>query len=99
LDSYLKEEDFKFAESELLKLLKEAKNRHKIILLTNLVNLSEIDSFQVGNVLIRRIDDKYLKGMPEKVNSEFAGGLIGGLLGYSKKEDFIKENNINMWVT
>lgn len=67
LDNYLTEEDFDFAAKRLEELLKSSRSKFKIILVSNLIELSDIESLQIGNVTVRKITRNYINTLPEEI--------------------------------
>ena len=64
LGIYLKSEDIDFGLAELSRKLENSFGKHTIYFISNLLSLQDIDSINIGKVLIKRIDEKIIKELP-----------------------------------
>lgn len=90
LDIYLEEDDYLSAFSRLKELVTASYNKYKVFLITNLITLNDIPSVQIGKVLIRKIDEEFIKDLPEKTES--TKGLLRILEGnVSTPTEFLEQ--------
>lgn len=82
LAKYLIEDDYEYAAKRLKEILTRSKGVYKVILLSSLIELVDIDSLQIGNVEIKRLTSDYFEEWSEKI----AGGSI--VVPYVYNKDF-----------
>jgi len=64
LGTYLKGEDIDYGLAGLSKKLEDSFGKHTIYFVSNLLSLQDIDSINIGKVLIKRIDEKIIEELP-----------------------------------
>jgi len=95
LNHYLVSDDFIFASNKLEDMLKNSIGKFRLILVTDLIELRDMDSFQIGTVAVKKIDEKYLKDFPEKIDDcpwPFLGSITSGQKTYLDKEEFLNKH-------
>lgn len=70
LNNYLIEEDFDFAAERLEEILRNPRKKFKVILISELIELSDIEACQIGNVTIRKINKDYTDTLPIEIESQ-----------------------------
>jgi hypothetical protein len=79
----------------LEELLRTTHDRYKLILVTNLIILRDIDSVSVGNVLLRRVSEDYMTDWPQQHSSGgdslFAALRLNSPI-YESKQKFLEKN-------
>lgn len=98
LDSYLQDDDIAFAFAKLNELLDASNNKYRVFLITDIIDLRDVDSIQLGNVIIRKINDNFVKSLPEAIESKNATSLGSVLAGRRKltPDEFLEENKNNV---
>ncbi|MGB6370680.1 MAG: hypothetical protein WBF68_06570, partial [Atribacterota bacterium] len=64
LDTYLKSEDIDFGLTEVSKKLDNSFGEYSIYFISNLLSLQDIDTINIGNVSIKRLDEKIIEELP-----------------------------------
>jgi len=100
LDKYLTDDDVKTSAESLERILTTIKDKYKVILITDLVYLKDIDSVKIGNVLLRGIDEDYISKWPESWDKAKGSRLAMSLLGlgsskYHSRSKFYDDNKDN----
>ncbi len=94
LNKYLANSDIDFACETLRNLLDQAYGEYTVTLITDLVDLVDVHSIQVGNVRLIKIDENFVKDLPESFESRSYLSLLLDPNRGDKitREDFLKEN-------
>ncbi len=97
LSNHFENGDLKFATNFMKKILVESHDKYSIILITDLIDLLDINRFQVGNVEIAKINEDFINNLPEQIE-DYLGllGILakenGGYPNYRTKENFLEQN-------
>jgi len=93
LNNYLIEEDYDFAAERLEESLRKSKKNFKVILVSDLIELNDIDSCQIGNVVIKKINKEYVTSLPNNIEGVKGESLLGSLGPKSfNRESFLEKH-------
>jgi len=79
LDIYLKNKDIDCAFSEMFKKLDDSYGEYTLYLLTNLINLRDVDSVDIGKVTVKNLNEEIVKELPQNIEQRFKPGLSKAL--------------------
>jgi hypothetical protein len=92
LDKYLVNDDIDFGCETLKKLLRQTYGQYTIALVTDLVDLTDINSVRIGNVQLNKIDENFVKGLPETFGVPRSSLLAALMKADMTRETFLEEN-------
>lgn len=95
LNHYLVRDDFIFASNKLEDRLNNSIGKFRLILVTDLIELRDMDSFQIGTVAVKKIDENYLKDFPAEMDDSqwpFLGSITTDQKTSLNKEEFLKKH-------
>lgn len=71
LDIYIEDEDIDCAFSKMFKKLDDSCGEYTLYLLTNLINLREVDSVDIGKVTVKKLNEEIVKKLPQNIEQRF----------------------------
>jgi len=93
LDVYLKEDDIDYGFSEIFKKIDESKRKYKFYLLSNLLSLGNVNSIEIGKVIIINLNEETIKNLPQNIEKKFSSPLskILDKNKYLSPKEFLQE--------
>jgi len=93
LYKYLIDEDIDFAIGETKSIFENSNAKHKVILVTNLIEFVDVSMLKVGNVKMFKINEDYIQHIPDTIPSIYIrASLLGSTREDAKKEKFLEDN-------
>lgn len=79
LDIYLIDKDIDYAFSEMFKKLDDSYGKYTLYLLTNLINLRDVDSVDIGKVTVKNLNEENIKELPQNIERSFKTNISEAL--------------------
>lgn len=93
LNEYLNGEVLAYAVGYIGEQIRNIKGKYKVILITDLIELTDIKKMEIGKCLIIKIDEDYLKQYPDNLPTRRKGAsFLLGLLGPLTKDKLLEEH-------
>lgn len=91
-DKFLRPEDYGLAKKLIDDDITKSKGTFKVIFITDLIELANIDQIYIGRGKIKKIDDNYLSQWPETIPSKLRKSLLGFGLPDDSKNKFLEQH-------
>ncbi len=79
LDIYLNSEDIDYGLTEISRKLDNSFGKYSIYFISNLLSLHDIDSINIGKVLIKRIDEKIIEELPSSIEKPYFSNVYSSV--------------------